>query len=165
MYKNLVLSGKNKCGLEGGGGQESAHGSPSNPPTRSDLRLPGGRGGRLCSAPLGLVLWRQILGGGGGGGGGAQVVPHNSLHINHNLFRPGVEHDEELPVHVAPAGEHGHAHEEQEHLLDVVIFATKRNEGGNFFASKEAKFNIFRIILRPNFVSGEKKAIFIDFFA
>jgi len=32
-----------------------------------------------------LVLWRQILGGGGGGGGGAQVVPHNSLHINHNL--------------------------------------------------------------------------------
>jgi hypothetical protein len=32
------------------------------------------------------------------------------------LFRPGVEHEEELPVHVAPAGEHGHAHEEQEHL-------------------------------------------------
>jgi hypothetical protein len=33
----------------------------------------------------------------------------------------------------------------------------KRNEGENFFTSKEAKFNIFRIISLPNFVSGEKK--------
>jgi hypothetical protein len=47
--------------------------------------------------------------------------PAQQLHINHNLFRPGVEHEEELPVHVAPAGEHGHAHEEQEHLLELEV--------------------------------------------
>jgi hypothetical protein len=41
--------------------------------------------------------------------------------------------------------------------FDLVIFASKRNEGENFFALKEAKFNIFCIILLPNFVSGAKK--------
>ncbi len=41
--------------------------------------------------------------------------------------------------------------------FDLVIFTSKRNEGENFFASKEAKFNIFRIISLPNFVLGEKK--------
>jgi hypothetical protein len=41
--------------------------------------------------------------------------------------------------------------------FNLVIFASKRNEGKNFFASKEAKFNIFCIISLPNFVSGEKK--------
>jgi hypothetical protein len=41
--------------------------------------------------------------------------------------------------------------------FDLVIFTSKRNEGENFFPSKEAKFNIFRIISLPNFVSGEKK--------
>ncbi len=41
--------------------------------------------------------------------------------------------------------------------FDLVIFASKRNEGENFFVSKEAKFNIFRIISLPHFVSGEKK--------
>jgi hypothetical protein len=30
--------------------------------------------------------------------------------------------------------------------FDLVIFASKRNEGENFFASKDAKFNIFHII-------------------
>jgi hypothetical protein len=41
--------------------------------------------------------------------------------------------------------------------FDLVIFASKRNEGENFLASKEAKFIIVHIILLPNFVSGEKK--------
>ncbi len=51
-------------------------------------------------------------------------------------------------------------------IFDLVMFASKRNEEENFFASKEAKFNIFRIISLPNFVSDEKKPnIFIDFFA
>jgi hypothetical protein len=44
-------------------------------------------------------------------------------------------------------------------------FCFEAKRGGNFFASKEAKFNIFRIILLPYFVSSEKKNIFIDFFA
>jgi hypothetical protein len=30
--------------------------------------------------------------------------------------------------------------------FDLVIFASKQSEGENYFASKEAKFNIFRII-------------------
>jgi hypothetical protein len=46
--------------------------------------------------------------------------------------------------------------------FDLVVFASKQNEGENFFASKEAKFNIFRIISLPNFVSGEKKTIFVS---
>jgi hypothetical protein len=41
--------------------------------------------------------------------------------------------------------------------LDLVIFASKQNEGENFFASKEAKFNIFHNFSLPNFVSDEKK--------
>jgi hypothetical protein len=48
--------------------------------------------------------------------------------------------------------------------FDLVIFASKRNEGEIFFASKEAKFNIFRIISLPNFVSGEKKRTFLSIF-
>ncbi len=37
-------------------------------------------------------------------------------------WRPGIrEHEEDLPVHVAPAGEHGHAHEKQEHLLELEV--------------------------------------------
>ncbi len=47
--------------------------------------------------------------------------------------------------------------------FDFVIFASKRNEGENFFASKEAKFNILRIISLPNFVSGEKKTFLLIF--
>ncbi len=47
--------------------------------------------------------------------------------------------------------------------FDLVIFASKRNEGEIFFASKEAKFNIFRIISLHNLVSGEKKH-FYQFF-
>ncbi len=43
--------------------------------------------------------------------------------------------------------------------FDFVIFASKRNEGKNFFASKEAKFNIFSYFLLPNYASGEKKKI------
>ncbi len=31
-----------------------------------------------------------------------------------------------------------------------LFFASKRNEGENFFASKEAKFNIFHIMLLPS---------------
>ncbi len=46
--------------------------------------------------------------------------------------------------------------------FNLVIFASKRNAGENFFASKEAKFNIFRIISLPNFVPGEKKTIFVS---
>ena len=36
------------------------------------------------------------------------------------LLGPGVEHEHELPVHVAPAGEHGHAQEEHEHLHTIT---------------------------------------------
>ncbi len=36
---------------------------------------------------------------------------------------------------------------------DLVIFASKRNEGENFFASKEAKFNIFGMWKKTIFVS------------
>ncbi len=49
--------------------------------------------------------------------------------------------------------------------FDLEIFASKGNEGENFFASKEAKFNIFRIISLPNFVSGEKKKTFLSIFS
>jgi hypothetical protein len=44
------------------------------------------------------------------------------------------------------------------------FFASKGNEGENFFASKEAKFNIFCIMSLPNFVSGEKKT-FLSIFS
>ncbi len=47
--------------------------------------------------------------------------------------------------------------------FDLVVFASKQNEGENFFASKEAKFNTFRIISLPNFVSGEKKQFLFHF--
>jgi hypothetical protein len=90
--------------------------------------LAGGAGG--CAVPhhgLKIILWRhvgdllvfgrQILGGSGGAGGSAQVVPHNSSTSTTTVFRPRVE----LSVHVAPAGEHGHAHEEQEHLLELEV--------------------------------------------
>jgi hypothetical protein len=44
-------------------------------------------------------------------------------------------------------------------------FRFEAKRGGKLFALKEAKFNIFRIISLPNFVSGERKTIFTDFFA
>jgi hypothetical protein len=37
------------------------------------------------------------------------------------LLRPGVEHEGELPVHVAPAGKHRHAQEEQKHLQQAIF--------------------------------------------
>jgi hypothetical protein len=49
-------------------------------------------------------------------------------------------------------------------LFDLVILASKRTEGENFFASKEAKFNIFCIISLLNFVSCEKKT-FLSIFS
>ncbi len=48
--------------------------------------------------------------------------------------------------------------------FDLVIFASKRNEGENFFVSKEAKYNIFRIISLPNFVLVKKKKHFYQYF-
>ncbi len=41
--------------------------------------------------------------------------------------------------------------------LQFSNFRFKAKQGGNFFTSKEAEFNIFRIISLPNFVLGEKK--------
>jgi hypothetical protein len=41
--------------------------------------------------------------------------------------------------------------------FDLVIFASKQNEGENFFASKEAKFNIFCIISLANLFQVKKK--------
>ncbi len=41
--------------------------------------------------------------------------------------------------------------------LQFSNFRFEAKRGENFFASKEAKFNIFCFILLPNFISGEKK--------
>ncbi len=49
--------------------------------------------------------------------------------------------------------------------FDLVIFTSKRNVGENFFASKEAKFNIFAHYFASQFRFGWKKNIFVNFFA